>query len=393
MNVKMLNRWQSLRRRLVTSLKLVAFAAAAGGAVYWLRFAPVSVSLDQVTHGDIVHEVMGTGTLEAHFKSTISPKISGRLHEVLADQGDQVEARKPLIRLDNQELTQQVEMAEASVTAAQAAIDRLAADQAQAHAIIVQAENDFARTLKLSQTKTSTLTDLDKAKEALGVARAGVSRSDAALAEGRKQVLVAERTLAYRQALLDDTIIVAPFDGLIVQRFRDPGDIAVPGSPVLSLISTKELWITAWVDETEMSHVSVGQPARVVFRSEPDRTYGGEVTRLGRQADRETREFTVDVRTLELPKNWAVGQRAEVYIKTASKTGVTLVRAQFLRWRDGKPGVFVREGQYAAWRDVTLGLHGRESIEVVSGLEPGDWVLVPTNAESSSIEGRRISAP
>jgi len=117
------------------------------------------------------------------------------------------------------------------------------------------------------------------------------------------------------------------------------------------------------------------------------------VTRLGRQADRETREFTVDVRTLELPKNWAVGQRAEVYIQTASKTGVTLVRAQFLRWRDGKPGIFVRQGQYAAWRDVTLGLHGRESIEVVSGLEPGDWVMVPTNAENTSIEGRRISAP
>ena len=393
MNVKILDLWRSLRRWLVLSLKLVAFAAVVGGAVYWLRFAPVSVSLDQVTRGDIVHEVMGTGTLEAHYKATISPKISGRLYEVLADQGDRVKARSPLVRLDDEELKQQVEMGQGSVMAAQAAIDRLKADQAQAHAILIEAESDFARTLKLSQTKARTQEDLDKAKEALGVARAGVSRSDAALAEGRKQVLVAERTRAYHQALLDDTIIVAPFDGLIVQRFRDPGDIAVPGSPVLSLISTKELWITAWVDETEMSQVSVGQPARLVFRSEPDRPYRGEVTRLGRQADRETREFTVDVRTLELPKNWAVGQRAEVYIETARKTGVTLVRAQFLRWRDGKPGIFVRQGQYAAWRDVTLGLHGRESIEVVSGLEPGDWVMVPTNAENTSIEGRRISVP
>ena len=76
-------------------------------------------------------------------------------------------------------------------------------------------------------------------------------------------MIAAETTLAYRKALLADTEIVAPFDGLIVQRHRDPGDIAVPGSPVLSLVSTKELWITAWVDETEMSRVAVGQPARV----------------------------------------------------------------------------------------------------------------------------------
>ena len=88
------------------------------------------------------------------------------------------------------------------------------------------------------------------------IAQAGVARTDAALVEGRKQLIAAETNLAYRKALLGDTEIVAPFDGLIVQRQRDPGDIAVPGSAVLSLISTKELWITAWVDETEMSRVA-----------------------------------------------------------------------------------------------------------------------------------------
>ena len=94
-------------------------------------------------------------------------------------------------------------------------------------------------------------------------------------------MIEAERSLAYRKALLADTEIVAPFEGLIVQRHRDPGDIAVPGTAVLSLISTKELWITAWVDETEMSRVAVGQPARVVFRSEPDHAYHGEVDAVG----------------------------------------------------------------------------------------------------------------
>jgi HlyD family secretion protein len=211
------------------------------------------------------------------------------------------------------------------------------------------------------------------------------------MVESRKQLIAAERNLEYRKAILADTAVVAPVDGLIVQRQRDPGDIAVPGSAVLSLISTKELWITAWVDETEMSRLAVGQSARVVFRSEAHKAYRGQVARLGRQADRETREFPVDVRVLELPKNWAVGQRAEVYIETGRKSGTVVLPTKYILWRDGKPGVLVRQTDRAVWRDLTLGLSGRELAEVASGLESGDNVVVPVDGKNMSIEGRRIS--
>jgi multidrug efflux pump subunit AcrA (membrane-fusion protein) len=381
------------KRRLWQIAKLLAVVAVLGGIVYWLKFSPVPVSEHQVELGEIVAEVMGTGTLEAHFKSTISPRISGRLQEVLADMGDQVTAGKLLARLDDVELKPQVEMAQASVTVAQATLDRLQADRVQALAVLEQTTANHERALRLRPGGAISQEDVDKITADWKIAQAGVARSEAALLEGQKQLIAAQTNLAYRKALLGDTEIVAPSDGLIVQRQRDPGDIAVPGSAVLSLISTKELWITAWVDETEMSRVAIGQPARVVFRSEPDHAYRGEVTRLGRQADRETREFTVDIRVLELPKNWAVGQRAEVYIETAHKTGVAVLPAQLVLWRDGKPGVFVRQGRYAAWRDLTLGLSGRESVEVVAGLEPGDGVVVPTDSKNTAIEGRRISVP
>jgi HlyD family secretion protein len=386
-------RMSNFRRRIIKFGKLFAIVLILAGVVYWIKFLPVPVSEERVQRGEVVAEVMGTGTLEAHFKTTISPRISGRLQEVLVDIGDSVAAGKILAKLDDVELKPQVEIAQASVAVSQATLTRLEADHAQALAVCEQAIADHRRALDLFPTKAISQSDFDKITADWKTAQAGVARADATLIEGRKQLIAAETTLAYRKALLTDTNVVAPSDGLIVQRQRNPGDIAVPGSAILTLISTQELWIAAWVDETEMAHVSVGQPAKVVFRSEPDHAYRGEVTRMVREADRETREFEVDVRVLELPKNWAIGQRSEVYIETARKTGVAALPTKDIFWRDGKPGVFVRQGQYAAWRDITLGIKGKKIVEIAAGLEPEELVVVPLDGKNTAVEGRRISLP
>ena len=382
-----------IRRCLGRVIKVIVATAVVAGVVYWVKFAPLPVVEHRVERGEIVAEVMGTGTLEAHFKSTVSPRISGRIQDVLVDMGDRVTAGKLLVRLDDVELKPQVEMAQASVAVARSTLDRLQTDRTQAMAVLEQATAEHARGLNLIPSRAISQSDLDKATANWKTAQAGIARAEAAIVEGQKQLIAAEMNLAYRKALLADTAVVVPFDGLVVRRHRDPGDIAVPGSAVLSLISSKELWITAWVDETEMSRVAVGQPTRVVFRSEPDKVYPGEVARLGREADRETREFTVDVRVLELPTNWAVGQRAEVYIETARKNNVIVVPTAFVLWRDGKPGVYVRQTQHAAWRGLPLGLGGGNRVEVVSGLEAGDDILLPPDGKNLSLDGRRISTP
>ena len=390
-----MSRFRSIVGRwLWRATKLAVVVALVGGIVYWLRFAPVPVVEHRVERGEIVAEVMGTGTLEAHFKSTISPRISGRLQEVLVDMGDSVKVGQVLARLDDVELKPQVEMAQASVNVAKATLNRLEADRSQAQAILEQTSAEYKRGLALLPKSAISQSDVDRATAEWKTAQAGVARTDAALVEARKQLIAADRNLAFRKALLKDTAVLAPFDGLIVQRQRDSGDIAVPGSAVLSLISTKELWISAWVDETEMSRVAVGQPVRVVFRSEANqKTCRGKVARLGRQADRETREFVVDVHVLELPKNWAIGQRAEVYIETARKTDVIVLPTKYILWRGGQPGALVRQGQYAAWRGLTLGLSGKEAVEITAGLEPGDLVIVPADGKNMAIEGRRIVVP
>jgi RND family efflux transporter MFP subunit len=364
-----------------------------GGTIYWFKFSPVPVVEYPVQRGLIVAEVMGTGTLEARVEATIGPKISGRVKRVLSDQGERVAAGDLLVELDDEELQQQVAIAEASVEASRAAIARLTADKDRAAAAFTQAQKSHDRNQKLAQQRAVSQDELDRSAEALAVAVTGISRAEAAITEAQKELITSEKTLQYHRTRLGDCHIHAPFDGLIVSRNRELGDVVVPGTAIMRLISTEQLWVSAWVDETEMAKLDPDQPARIVFRSEASRNYTGKVVRLGKETDRETREFIVDVDALELPKNWAVGQRADAFIEVARKDDVVLLPANLAVNRDGQSGVFVAVDSVAAWRPLTIGLRNREAVEVVDGLQSGERVVSPINAQTVLSEGRKVIAP
>ncbi|MCA9039027.1 MAG: efflux RND transporter periplasmic adaptor subunit [Planctomycetaceae bacterium] len=374
-------------------MKLVLLAGVIGTIVYLIWFSPLSVTAHTIQKGLLVAEVMGTGTLEARVETTISPKISGRIVEVMADQGIRVTKGDLLVRLDDAELKQQVEIAQANLDATSAAIVRLTTDKDRAAAVYDQAKKSNERILTLVRQNASSQDDADKAVEALAVAEAGVSRSEAAIAEGQKEIVAAEKTLEYHRARLHDTKIVAPFDGLIVKRNREPGDVVVPGSSILTLISTDELWIRAWVDETEMARLKTDQSARVLFRSEPDKAYPGKVVRLGREADRETREFIVDVLVLELPTYWAVGQRAEVFIEITRKDDALLLPASLIVKRDAATGVFIDRDGVAVWRPISVGIRSRDTVEVLEGLSEGDSVITSNISKMVITDGRKVATP
>ena len=381
-----------LRRRGVRKFLTVALVLAPVAVlVVRLKFAPVPVAAHELKPATIVAEVMGTGTLEARVKTTISPRIQERLAEVLVDQNDAVKAGQLLARLDDGELKLQIEVAASALAAARATLERVRVDEARAQAVEKQARLNYQRISDLLATKVAAQADLDKAVEALQVAEADLKRARAAIGEAESQVVTAEKNLLYHKELLSYTQILSPYDGLVVRRDRDPGGVVVPGGSLLQIISTNEIWVSAWVDETASTGLSPGQSARVVFRSEPAKSFPGEVARLGRETDRETREFLVDVRVKELPRNWTVGQRAEVFIETGRRATALVVPQRFVQWRSGQPGVFVNDHGRARWREVTLGLRSRETIEIAQGVAAGERVVTPSAAKQRELgDGQRI---
>jgi HlyD family secretion protein len=358
-----------------------------------MLFSPVVVAKHTVARGHVLAEVLGTGTLEARVSAIVGPKVSGLIVTIAADQGDHVKADDTLIALENTDVQQQVAVAEADVAAAVASVERLQADRRRAEAVLSQARLTHERQVQAAASNASSQQELDLASEALAVAEAELARSIAAISEGRRRLTAAERTLDYQMARLHDTTIEAPFDALVVRRDRDAGDVVTAGSSVLQLVSLDEMWISAWVDETELARLGEQQPARVVFRSEPSVEYEGVVARVGREADRETREIVVDVRVERLPKNWAVGQRAEVYIRVDRREDVVIVPASLVLVRDGRAGVMVDDAGKAHWREISIGLRGREVVEVTSGLAPGDVVVSPASPRAEPLrDGRRITS-
>lgn len=373
--------------------KWLALALVLAFVVFRVKFAATPVQVFQVMPGVVVGEVMGTGTLEARVKTTISPRIQERLAEVLVDQGDQVNAGQLLVRLDDGELRRQVEVADATLASAKATAERVRVDEARAQAVEQQARQNHQRVAELVSQQVSSQAERDKAIEQLHVAESDLRRARAATVEAQQQINLAEKTLAYQRERQTFTRIVSPYDGLVTRRDRDPGGVVVPGSSLLQIVSTNEFWVSAWVDETAAGALTTGQSARVVFRSDPERTYPGEVARLGRETDRETREFLVDVRVRELPPNWTIGQRAEVFIETGRKQDALTLPQRFLQWREGKPGVLVAERGRAVWRDVTLGLSGRDTVEVTDGLSAGERVAVSADPNQAPLKsGQRVKA-
>jgi HlyD family secretion protein len=148
--------------------------------------------------------------------------------------------------------------------------------------------------------------------------------------------------------------------------------------------------VESWVGETELEKVRKDQPADVIFRSFPDKKISGKVARIAKEVDKETREFIVDVAVENLPLNWAVGQRAEVFIQTDKKSDTLAVPEEYIKWKKNTPGIFVLKDGKAKWVKISKGLQGNGMVEITDGLFSGDIVLKSSDMDHRIYDGCRV---
>lgn len=370
----------------------LALVVAVVAVVVVVRLRPVAVERHPVAIATVASETLGTGTLDARTRATVAAKIAGRIDRLSADQGDQVTKDQALAHIDDADLRRQVAAAEAGWRASQSSVVRVKADRVRAQAVVDQAQRERKRIEPLREANIASVEIYEQSGERLAVAEADLARSAAAITEAEQQMAAAEENVRLFQARLAEATITAPFAGLVVRREREVGDVVVPGTTLMTVVATDTLWISAWVDESAVAAIAIGQPARIVLRSEPGVPRVGTVLRVGREVDRESREFLVDVRITDPPAQWAIGQRAEVYIRTASAEGVISLPWRFLRTREGVDGVWLDDHGHAVWRPLSLGLRGLDAVAVTAGLVAGEVVVIPVGGPAAMLrDGQRIS--
>jgi HlyD family secretion protein len=380
--------WQEKLRRTLIWLLLIG---AVGAAIYIKVLRPTEVRSQRVTRGVVVEEALGTGSVESRRMINVSFEVTGRIVRILVDQGDPVKQGQELAAIDDRTFLAEVALAEQEVALARSTLQRLGADIERAQAMLKGAEDNLARVLPLVESGAASAEDLDVADERFRVASAELAGAQAGELEGREGISTAQRRLDRARAELERTVVRSPFDGVVLRRVREVGDVAVPGAEVLGLAATDTVWASVWVDETHLDALTVGLPARLALRSDPQRALVGTVARVGREVDRETRELMVDVSFHVLPERLAFGQRVDLWIELDRKIDVLRVPSSYIIHQDGTVGVLVAEGERARFRALQLGKRGGAVTEVTSGLEEGDVVLDPQISKQKRLKpGRRI---
>lgn len=357
---------------LLRTLPYVLTSLVVGTAATALLLRPVQVAGARAEEGAIIDEVLGVGVLESAWEVDVSFEAAGRVTGLSEEAGATVTRGAMLGTLDVSDATRELGVAESAQGAAGAAVSRAQAEVDRARAGLAQATADRKRSDLLAAGGAMNAADHESATRREASALAEARALDSALHQAEQTRSGAARTLGIRAAHVADGKLYSPLSGLIVTRHVEVGQHVTPGAPAFTLIATDAMRVRAWVDETALGRLAIGQPARIVFRSEGARSFPGTVESIGRAVDRQTHELLVDVAITELPTNFAIGQRADAWIELGRRDGVVRIPTGLCTTECA-----VAEDGRVAVRSVTLGLSGRDAVEVVSGLLPGDMVLAP----------------
>ena len=249
-----------------------------------------------------------TGTIEAT-QVDVSVKITGRIVERLVKEGDKVTRGQLLVRLDDSELAADVRRQEAALRSAQATlrdlqkgarqqeIEDARAALASTEATRSMTERELQRTEQLFQQSLIAAQDVDRARQAFAVARAQEKSAREKLAlvlEGsrpdqidaaRWQVTQAESALVQAESRLKEARVISPIDGVVLRKNLEAGETANPGVPILTLVNPKDVWLRAYVPETEVGRLKIGDTATLRVDAFPTRVFTGRLIEIGSEAE------------------------------------------------------------------------------------------------------------
>ena len=331
-----------------------------------------------------------TGYVVAQRKAAISSKATGRLEWLGVAEGSRVKAGDVIARIDSRDVVAQAQSAEANVGAARAAVE-------QARVELENADIELKRNEDLVARNFISRSALDTSRARADRAKAGVASAEASLRAAIANARNAEVAGDYTQ-------IRAPFDGVILSKSANVGDLVTPFSnatdskgAVVSMADMSTLEVEADVSESSLSKISVGQPAEIVLDALPDIRFRGHISRMVPTVDRakatvmtKVRFDAIDPRVL--PEMSAKVSFLSQEVSPEQQKPLIAVSPDAIVQRDGRTVVFVIRDEKAVAVPVTPGARIGDATAVSGALKSGEKAILRPAADVADGVAVKVAA-
>lgn len=327
-----------------------------------------------------------TGYVVAQRKAAVSSKSTGRLVYLAVEEGSRLKKGEILASLENEDLAAARDQAASQIKDAQAGL-------AQA-----QAELDDA-TLQHRRYKDLVARDL-VARQDYDSALARYQKAQAGVASARAKIKTSQAALANAQAALEYTYIRSPFDGVVLTKYAEVGEVVAPfgaavnaRAAVVTMADMNSLMVEADVSEANLDRVRLTQPCEISLDALPDKRFSGEVHMIVPTADRSKATVLTKVKFLEFDERILPEMSAKVAFLSRSleaaerRARLSIPKAALLTRQD-RTWAFLLEGVRVKLVPVTTGATTENLVEITSGLKEGDRVVL--NPPATLRDGSRV---
>lgn len=329
------------------------------------EFSVAPVKVYKVKKQKVSEKLVYTATLEAWKRQTITPDISGKVARIYVNEGDRVKKGQLLAELDTQSTRLQLAQAEAALAMARASFE--------------DASRNLERMERLYQEKAVSEQQYEKVRLAYEAARAQKDQAEAAVNLARHA--------------LDVSIMRAPFAGIIAAKNLEEGDIINPmmgglsaSAGVLTLVDYSRIKVRFEVSPADALRLARGQKVYVESLSLPGQQFEGQVTVVNTSADPQTKKFRAEALISNPDLVLKPGLFGRIILEVSTRENSLAVPQKAILENSY---VLVVEGNKAVRRNVTTGLKNSDLVEITSGLNEGDLVIVEGNfglADGSPVE-------
>ncbi len=374
--------------------------AAAVGLIWWFNWTKPAVvrtiTVQEPASGSDNTLLNASGYVTARRQATVSSKVTGKVIEVLVEEGMKVEAGQLLARIDPSNVEKSLHLAEAQADSARKALEETRAN-------LEQAEREFRRVTQLVSNNVASASELDRAEALAKSLKARLERQQA-------DVAVAEREVALWKQQLDDTIIRAPFSGIVISKNAQPGEMISPMSVggftrtgICTIVDMSSLEIEVDVNESYINRVKPAQPVEATLDSYPDWQIPTKVIAIIPTADRQKATVKVRVGFEKLDPRILPDMSAKVAFQNAPHAassassdeekagmrGSKTIPKSAVRQHEGRDVVWVVRDGRAERRPVTVGTTRGDDVAIAAGLSGGEKVVVDRTDHLA--EGARVT--